>query len=514
MNFLNLGSIRNKLAFLVILAVLPALIILLYSGVEQRQHSIESAKQDVLLLTRTMGEAQKEITRSTRKILSTLSILPAIQNIDLQASSNIFRAMLKQNPSYTNITLTGLDGEVLASGRTFTRINLADRKHFREAIERKDFAVGEYIMSRVGLAVPAFAFAFPVLDEKNSPKAVLTAAIKLSSLAHFHSVSTLPEKSFVAMTDNQGIRLFYYPPKEETNPVGKPIRGKNWARASKAKQSGLFIGRGSDGTRRIIAFEQVRLSPVDTPYLYVWAGIPEAHILEPANTALIRNLLLMLLATIVSLLISWVVSKNTLITPIQSLVALARKFARGDLESSRELAVNSGELGTLTNAFYDMASALIMSQKKLRENEEHFRTVADFAYDWEYWVNPDGKFEYISPSCQRITGYSPEEFLKDGSLLITICLPEDRHFIHGHINKESLNDEAATTLDFRILTKNGETRWINHICQPIISDDGKFLGRRACNRDISDQKRAEKEKEKLEDRLQQAQKMEAIGTLA
>ena len=489
------------------LAVLPALVILLYSGVERRRHSIENAKRDVLLLTHAMAEAQKEITRSTRKILSTLSILPAIQTMDLQASSDILKAVLDQNPNYSNITLTGLNGDVLAAGRTFTGTNLADRKHFQEALLTKDLVVGEYILTRVGEVVPAFAFAFPVLDEDGRPKAVLTTAIKLTSFAHLHDVSDLPEKSFVAVTDHKGIRLIYYPAQEKTNPVGNPIKAKSWEMANKAQEPGIFIGAGSDGMRKIMAFEQVRLAPEDTPYLYVWAGLPEAHILAPANAALSRNLIFMLLATMMSLFISWVIGQKTLIAPIQNLVTLTRKFAQGDLESNIEFSLDPGEVGILTNAFYEMANALTTSQRSLRENEERFRTVANFAYDWEYWIDPHGGLKYLSPSCQRITGYSPEEFLKDENLLTTICLPEYRDIIHKHLSEENIKDDPATSIDFRIQNKDGEILWINHICQPIIGEDGKFLGRRACNRDITDRKR-------LEEDLIKAKKLEATASLA
>ena len=36
----------------------------------------------------------------------------------------------------------------------------------------------------------------------------------------------------------------------------------------------------------------------------------------------------------------------------------------------------------------------------LRTSEEKFRTVADFTYNWEYWMDPDGNYKYISPSCE------------------------------------------------------------------------------------------------------------------
>ncbi|MBU0961852.1 MAG: PAS domain S-box protein, partial [Proteobacteria bacterium] len=320
-----------------------------------------------------MREAQKDITRASRQILSTLSLLPAIQAKDIQASSEIFRAVLKKNPEYNNITLTDLNGDVLASGREFSETNLSDRKHFREALERKDFAVGEYILSRTGTPVSAFAFAYPILDKNDRPKAMLTMSVKQEHFSRFYDISTLPDKSFVAVTDHQGIRLFYYPAKDTTNPIGKPIKAKPWEIAQKAKKQGIFIGKGSDGVRIIVAFEQVRLTPEDTPYSYVWAGIPEEYILGPANAALARNLLIMFLATTTSLFLAWLLGRKTLISPIKTLVNMTQEFARGNLDIRSEQAGRTDEFGALTKAFHNMATALTIGQKTLQENEARFR---------------------------------------------------------------------------------------------------------------------------------------------
>ena len=48
-----------------------------------------------------------------------------------------------------------------------------------------------------------------------------------------------------------------------------------------------------------------------------------------------------------------------------------------------------------------------MALDDLADSEVRYRTVADYTYDWEYWSAPDGKLLYMSPSCERITGYSP-----------------------------------------------------------------------------------------------------------
>ncbi|MBF0529622.1 MAG: PAS domain S-box protein [Deltaproteobacteria bacterium] len=129
-------------------------------------------------------------------------------------------------------------------------------------------------------------------------------------------------------------------------------------------------------------------------------------------------------------------------------------------------------------------------EEALRVSEEKYRTVADFTYDWEYWLGLDGKFCYVSPSCERVTGYHPDEFLKDPFLLARITHPMDREMVIGHIN-DALNSSSMDQLDFRIINRNGEEHWISHYCQPVYSAQGVCLGRRGNNRDITKRKKAE-----------------------
>jgi hypothetical protein len=63
-----------------------------------------------------------------------------------------------------------------------------------------------------------------VLDKEGTLRALLTVAIKLEVFARFYDVITLPKKSFLAVTDHNGIRMFYYPAQYNTNPIGKPFR--------------------------------------------------------------------------------------------------------------------------------------------------------------------------------------------------------------------------------------------------------------------------------------------------
>ncbi|MDD1608931.1 MAG: CHASE domain-containing protein [Methylococcaceae bacterium] len=131
----------------------------------------------------------------------------------------------------------------------------------------------------------------------------------------------------------------------------------------------------------------------------------------------------------------------------------------------------------------------------LKESEIKFKTVADFAYDWEYWVGKDRQIIYMSPSCEKISGYKAEEFLADNALLKKIIHPEDEKLWDNHVGKahffEQIHDEAE--LDFRIIKKDGSVAYISHLCRPIFDDKANSFGRRISNRDITERKQAEME---------------------
>jgi PAS domain S-box-containing protein len=132
------------------------------------------------------------------------------------------------------------------------------------------------------------------------------------------------------------------------------------------------------------------------------------------------------------------------------------------------------------------------SEEQLIQAEHRYRTVADFTYDWEYWKNPDGTFLYVSPSCERISGYKPEEFINNPEFFRELILPEDKTRWDEH-HQKVLKEKGLQEIQFRIHKQDGQTRWIEHVCQPVTDEKGKFLGFRASNRDITARKQAEED---------------------
>ncbi len=126
-------------------------------------------------------------------------------------------------------------------------------------------------------------------------------------------------------------------------------------------------------------------------------------------------------------------------------------------------------------------------EKKLFKNEEDFRLVADYAYNWEYWIGLDEEYIYVSPSVEFHTGYLPEDFKENKELLKQIIDSSDwdRWSKHSHIKLE--NGEVEP-LEFKIKTKNGEEKWIHHVCRTVYDSNGVSCGVRGSNRDITNEK--------------------------
>jgi len=111
--------------------------------------------------------------------------------------------------------------------------------------------------------------------------------------------------------------------------------------------------------------------------------------------------------------------------------------------------------------------------------------VADFATEWIFWRNPNGSVRYVSPACEQITGYSADEFYAKPELFNEIIHPDDHEHWLYHVHEADHNGHPRP-LEFRIIRKDGELRYISHTCRPIFDDRiNKFLGVRGNNSDIT-----------------------------
>ncbi len=207
-----------------------------------------------------------------------------------------------------------------------------------------------------------------------------------------------------------------------------------------------------------------------------------------------------------ALMLAFLFSSN-FVNPLRKLISATEALKKGDFDFQLQASSGIQEIDNLIESFNKMARALKAYAEELKNSWEHFRIIADFTADWEYWEDPQGNFIYVSPACERITGYPPLEFLKNPKLMENIIHPEDRQAWLRHKQETHQRQIPGREFEFRIITAEGQVRWISHVCNPVYNKQGKFLGIRGSNRDITYRK-------ELEERVFEAQKMESIARLA
>lgn len=151
------------------------------------------------------------------------------------------------------------------------------------------------------------------------------------------------------------------------------------------------------------------------------------------------------------------------------------------------------------------------AEEALKEGEERFRSIVENSHNGISIMDSDYHFIYVNQEWCIIFGYAAEEmidrdfrnFLSDSSNLI--------------IKDRSIRREKGRTIsnrfEFDIIRKDGETRHVE-ASDSMIKDSAGNVRIIAQMLDITERKRAQEERKKLEAKLQHARRMEAIGTLA
>ncbi|WP_320008558.1 EAL domain-containing protein [Maridesulfovibrio sp.] len=144
----------------------------------------------------------------------------------------------------------------------------------------------------------------------------------------------------------------------------------------------------------------------------------------------------------------------------------------------------------LTFAFVTDVSSFKMMEKALRASEEEYRTIAEYTFDWEMWIGPTGAVKYVSPSCERISGY-PKAYFMEGPVRVEHILHKnDREFWLQALRGSFPSPDGT---DMRLFRRDGLLRWVSLTGHQVFADDGTSLGLRISLRDITKRKFMEKQ---------------------
>jgi PAS domain S-box-containing protein len=148
---------------------------------------------------------------------------------------------------------------------------------------------------------------------------------------------------------------------------------------------------------------------------------------------------------------------------------------------------------------------LRVAQLALQRSEARFRQIADHVDDAFYFREPSGAISYISPAYEQIWGRSAAALAGKTDAWLDTVEEDDR--ARAKQTWAHMRGGAPISEVYRIRRPDGTLRWVHNRAFPIETDDGAVVGNVGVVRDVTNER-------KLQDALRQAEKMEAVGTLA
>ncbi|MFI5340266.1 MAG: cache domain-containing protein [Candidatus Methylomirabilales bacterium] len=486
MTWPSLSSLRVRLLLLVLLALIPARGLGIYTAWEMREAARAEALQDAMRLARIASTAGERLVEGTHQILIVLARLPEVRSQNASACSALFADLLKLYPFYSNFGAATANGDVFCSAVTFEGLsNIGDRTYFRRAVERRDFATGEYQIGRItGKAV--INLGYPVLDGAGRVAAVVSAGLDLSWLNRLLAESRLPEHSTITVVDGAGQVLARYPEPEKW--VGKSFPDAPFIRAAIYQQDeGTVEGSGLDGTPRLFAFTPLHFGEGER-FAYVYIGIPKDSAFAKVNQIDTRSLVGFGGVLAFALLATGIGSKVLILRPVTALVQTMRRLGAGDLSVRTGLPHTPSEIGRLAAALDEMAGGLearpagaSRTTELLQECEERFRRLADSAPIRVWLSEQDGLRTFFNRAWLDFTGRTPAEAV--GSGWLESVHPEDRESCLN-VCIAALAARQEFRVEYRLRRADGQYRRVLDTGFPRVLADGRVVGYVGSGRDV------------------------------
>ncbi|MBD2064941.1 PAS domain S-box protein [Funiculus sociatus GB2-A5] len=500
-------SLRSRLLLLVLLAVIPAFGLTLYTHLEDRHLETVEAKENALRLNRLATDNQERLIENTRQLLTVLAQLPEVRQQDAKLCSEFLASLRQEYPNYGNLGVVEADGDVFCSALPFKKpINLGNRLWFVRTFKERNFATGDYQIGQI-TGRPGLVFSYPLLDEKRQVTGVVYAALDLRSLSQLVNTSHLPPGSTFTLIDSNGTILARYPNPEKW--IGQSAPEVPLVKTIlKTQKTGTVESVGLDGISRLYAFAPlsgVCNNTSDRCSIYVTIGIPKTVAYAEAEGRLKRNLFTLGSIAVFVVIATWIGSDVFILRRVKALMKATHRLSKGDLSVRTGLAYGRGEFNQLAYAFDTMAASLESSFKEresaeaaLRKSEKKYRSLVNSLPQVLFQTDEAGHWTFLNPAWTQLTGFTIEESI--GKNFLDYIHPEERDrnlqefFALISQQKEYFHNQG------RYITKDGRHCYLEVTAQLTLASDGRINGTSGSLTDITERQIAESALRESEER--------------
>jgi PAS domain S-box-containing protein len=154
----------------------------------------------------------------------------------------------------------------------------------------------------------------------------------------------------------------------------------------------------------------------------------------------------------------------------------------------------------------------IKLKKQLAHNDEKYRMIIESIQDGYFETDLEGRITFCNKALLEISGYTKEALV--GAIFSDFTSPRTARAMQATFGKVYKTGKDAKVSNYEVFHKNGHTLIIEFAAALVKNQEGKPVGFRGVFRDVSKQVKAQERERRVRSQLQQAQKMEALGTLA
>ncbi len=360
-------SLRVRLMGVVLASLALPLAGVIYFFDQQLDQRLNSARELARHLTEDGVERQRDLIGEARNLLGVLSLVPAIRDAtpdNTDACVATLAPMPRQHRWTTGVWVTDANGNLICDTTgPGAGISLRERAYFQKALDTKSFVLSDFVIGKRS-AKPLILAVQPIL-ENGEIQRVMGVAIDLAWLTDLVKV-TKQDDARIIVLDRNGSLIARQPDPEGW--VGRSLAEFPHIQRMLTERNGVFDGSSVDGRSRIWAFQHS--TETDTTFA---VGMPTEPIFAEARRDLMRGLVLLGIAGLLSVAALWALLHASVLSWMKILSQAATRIGAGEVGAVVETRGAPEEIRLVATAFNDMSGRLKSRELELRAAMEEAR---------------------------------------------------------------------------------------------------------------------------------------------
>ena len=371
----KLLGIRARLALLAVMLVAPLMLERARSLEDTRARQIAQASQEFASLAQHTADAQREVISSVETILKSAAYIRASAG-GIARSCDMMRASLPANlPWVRSLLIVGGDGRVqCATNNAYVGLELGDRSYLQVARDTRDFVLSDMLFGRPTNTALVMA-AYPVSAINREADFIILAAVSLEWMAKI--MNNLGGRAGVSavLIDSKGTVMAA--PADQASMIGRSLDSIPLLSsiAEKALDSNTENGSLSfvavDGSKRALSY--ARISGTQSRLV---VSIDEAKVTAAINREIRTAYLQLCFVCLFVLLGALIAAEKLIITPIEVMTGMAKRFGEGDWSARVARSRLPSEFTPLARAFNAMAAQLSQRERELVATNDRLTVMA------------------------------------------------------------------------------------------------------------------------------------------